>query len=281
VRLGARRASAVSFVCAALAASQPAVSAPPQKPPPSKPAPSKPAKPAPPPPVAPVGPLTMLPSIARVQLTSHGKVVSVAVDVNLPRGDWKGEALRFHVAYGAPGPRAIDARLLAVGDGELEADDEDAGEALTVERVPRRPPNAHPLLGRDALAGVVVLVPSTTLTSALERGNMATLRIRSLVDLTEADASGASSVVVRLGASRGTPLTLGRISATAATPAPPITQIEAKLCGPEAEPRPLAVALVPRPAERDRTAIAPVLAVRHASDDLCLRFWQSAVAKTP
>lgn len=198
--------------------------------------------------------------------------------MTLPRGEWKGEALRFHVAFGAPGPRAIDAHLVAMQDGELEADDDEAGEALKTERVARRPPNAHPLLGRDSMAGVVVLLPADALATAFARADMAALRIRSLVDATD-DASGATSVVVRLGASRGTPLTLGRIVAAATAPAPPLARAEAKLCGPEADEHPLAVGTTPRlpPTERS-AAIAPVLSVRHATDDLCIRLWSSPPA---
>ncbi len=271
-----------------LLASRVAPAAPPPKPAPQKPAPKPaPAKPAPPkpPPLPPLSPLALLPSIARVKVTSHGKAISVVEDVNLPRGDWNGEPLRFHVGFGAPGPRAIDAHLVEVGDGELEADDDAVGEALTTERVPRRPPSAHPLLGRETMAGIVVTIPPSAFAKALTRGNMAALRIRSLVDVPEVDASGASSVVVRLGMSRGTPLTLGRIVATSVAPAPAIANVEAKLCGPEAEARPLAVGLLPHPAERrsskDTDApIAPVLSVRHATDDLCVRLWL-AETKTP
>jgi len=209
-----------------------------------------------------------------VKVVSHGNAIAVIQDVNLPRGEWKGETLRFHVAFGAPGPRAIDAHLVGLGDGELEPADDEMGEVLAVERVPRRPSSAHPLLGRETMAGIVVTVPAAALVKALARGNMATLRIRSVVDATEPDAAGASSVVVRLGASRGTPLTLGRITATAAASAPPLVRAEAKLCGAEADPHPLAVGIVPRPAQGDRQGtIAPVLAVRHPSDDLCVRLW--------
>ena len=131
------------------------------------------------------------------------------------------------------------------------------------------------------MAGVVVVLPADALTRAFARGNMASLRIRSLVDATEPDASGATSVLVRLGASRGTPLTLGRITAAAAPPAPPLVRAEAKLCGPEADPHPLAVGLTPRPPrEPQPPTIAPVLAVRHATDDLCVRLWH-APPKTP
>ena len=230
------------------------------------------APPAPKPP-PPLPPLAILPSVARVKVTSHGNVVSVVEEVNLPRGEWKGEGLRFHVAFGAPGPRAIDAHLLEVGDGELEPADDEAGERLTVDHVPRRPPTAHPLLGREAMAGIVVHVRPESLTRAFARGSMAALRIRSLVDATPPDPSGGTSVVVRLGASRGTPLTLGRISAASAPPATPLSRVEARLCGVDADPHPLAVGVAPRAPHVGEPVIAPVLAVRRATDDLCIRLW--------
>lgn len=218
-------------------------------------------------------PLALLPSIARVKVTSHGNAVSVIEEINLPRGEWAGDTLRFHVAFGAPGPRAIDAHLVAVGDGELEAEDDDRGESLPTERVPRRPNNAYALLGAETMAGVVVTLSADSLRKAFARGNMASLRIRSLMDATE-DASGALGVVVRLGASRGTPLTLGRLLATSSER--PVVRAEAKLCGPEADPHPLAIETIPRLATATRgSAIAPVLSVRHASDDLCVRVWHA------
>ena len=93
------------------------------------------------------------------------------------------------------------------------------------------------------------------------------------MDATE-DASGALETVVRLGASRGTPLTLGRLSATSSER--PLERVEAKLCGPEADPHPLAIETIPKLATANRgSAIAPVLSVRHASDDLCVRLWHA------
>jgi hypothetical protein len=265
---------ATALVVAAFA-TKPAAGAPPA----TKPAPARPARPAAKPPAPrprPPPPLALLPSIARVKVTSHEKAIAVVEDVSLPRGEWKGESLRFHVAFVAPGPRAIDAHLLEVGDGELEAEDDEVGEPLPIERAPRRPPDAHPLLGRESMAGVVITVPGASLAKALARGDMASLRIRSLVDVAELDASGASSVVVRLGASRGTPLTVGRVVAGAAPPAAPLAKVEARLCGPDADPHLLAVGQVPRPDRTDGEApIAPVLAVRHATDDLCVRLWHA------
>jgi hypothetical protein len=66
-------------------------------------------------------------------------------------------------------------------------------------------------------------------------------------------------------------LTLGRIVASAVAPGA-VGRASAQLCGPDADAQPLAVTVVGHPASHG-SAIAPVLAVRHASDDLCLRLW--------
>jgi hypothetical protein len=232
----------------------------------------------------------MLPSIARVRVEVHKTQVVVIEEVNLPRGDWKTDTLDFYVAFGAPGtPRAMDAQLVAVGDGALEPDEADTGEALAVDRAPHRPPSAHPLLGRDAMAGVVVHVKRESLAHALSPGNMAALRIRTALDLPEEDSAGAHGVVVRLGASRGTPLTLGRLTLSAKAGAPTFARVEARLCGAEADASQLAIAVQPKlpplffpqpPDARPTTSppnplVAPVLAVRHTTDDLCIRYWNA------
>lgn len=234
------------------------------------------AQAAPPPPPPPLAPLPMLPSIARTRLTFTKGQLLVVEDVTFPRGEWRGEPFDVYVAFGAPGPpRAIDAHLLAIGDGELEPPDDAAGTALVVDRVTRRPPTAHPLLGRDAMAGIVVHVTKAAMTRALEPGGMASLRVRTALDLPDEDPSGGRSVVVRLGASRGTPLTLGRI-VVSQTGGPAIQRAEARLCGPDADEHPLAVHVLGRPREKGQdNRIAPVLAVRHATDDLCARVFFS------
>jgi len=227
-------------------------------------------KAAPPPPSPSLAPLPMLPSVARVKVTSHATMTLVVEEVNLPRGEWKGEALDLHVAFGAPGPpRAIDVHLVPVADGDLEAEDDVIGEPVPFDRVPRRPLSAHPLLGRDAMAGVVLHLKPEAMKKALAPGNMAALRIRSAIDGTDAEG-----VVVRLGASRGTPLTLGRISVSAGAGAAPLARADARLCGPDADTHSLAVGLSPKPAtpSEGEAPVAPVLAVRHATDDLCVRF---------
>ena len=239
-----------------------------------------PAKPVPhPPPASPLAPLPMLPSIARVKVEVLKSQLVVVHEVNLPRGEWKSEALDFYVAFGAPGaPRAVDAQLVAVGDGALEPDDADVGEPLTLDRAPHRPASAYALIGRDAMAGVVIHVKRESLARAFAPGNMAALRIRTALDLPDEDSAGAHGVVVRLGASRGTPLTLGRLTLVARGSASPFTRAEAHLCGADADPTPLAIAVTPKPSPPSTTSppnppIAPVLSVRHASDDLCVRYW--------
>lgn len=218
-------------------------------------------------------PLAMLPSVSRVKIVVGPGSALVIEDVTLPRGEWKGEALDFYVAFGAPGvPRAIDAILVPIVDGALEARDDEQGVSVTTSQAPRRPPSAHPLLGRDAMAGIVVHVQASQLTRALASSGLAALRVRSLVPIPDAvpDAEEAS-ILVRLGASRGTPLTLGRIVVGNAPSQPPVTDASAHLCGDAAVRTPLAVTVEGALRVRSaRDVVAPVLAVRHASDDLCV-----------
>jgi len=211
----------------------------------------------------------MLPSVARVRIDVTKTAVVVVEEVLVPKGEWKGDALDFYVAFGGPGvPRAFDAHLVPVADGALEPNDDDAGDVLASDRAPRRPPTAYPLLGKDVMAGVVLHVKKESLAKAFTPGAMAALRLRTVLEMPEDDPSGGKSVLVRLGASRGTPLALGRIAVTSTARA------EARLCGPDADPTPLAI--VPRPKDAPTTPrIAPILAVRHATDDLCVRFFSA------
>jgi hypothetical protein len=222
----------------------------------------------------------MLPSVARVRLEVNRDTVVVVQEVSLPRGEWRGGDLDLYVAFGSPGvPQAFDAHLVPVADGALEPTDADAGDTLETERASRRPPSAHALLGRPQMAGCVVRVREAQLRRALAPGGTAALRLRSLVALPAEDARGAREIVARLGMHGGAPLTVGRLLVTAKDGAPAIGRVEARLCGPEADPYPLAIALTPRLAATaaatptpSPSPVAPVLAVRHASDDLCVRF---------
>lgn len=201
----------------------------------------------------------------------------VVEDVNVPRGTWQAGDLDLFVAFGAPGvPAAVDAHLLSVKDGALEAPSEDAGEPIETERASRRGTSAQPLLGPVSMAGLVLHVKDASFRRATSDGAMAAVRVRTILALPEEDARTGREVVVRLGAAGGTPLTLGRLQ-IASTDPKWLTRAEAKLCGADADPWPLAIAIQPRPSPPPlRTLplpVAPVLSVRHASDDLCVRFW--------
>ena len=243
--------------------------------------------------VHPAPPIPMLPSVARVRVEAARDRVVVVEDVNLPRGDWRSGGLDLYVAFGAPGtPVAIDARLVVFlpdsADPRLDGTppgraqgSDDAGDVLGVEPVVRRSPSAQLLLGRPQMAGAVVHVKETDLRRAYAAGDLAVLRIRSLLSPPAADSRGERDVVVRLGIVGDVPLTLGRVQVVSLEAGSWIARAEANLCGPEAEGLPLAVTVIPKiEGARSGAAagsgvgpIAPAMAVRHASDDLCIRWW--------
>jgi hypothetical protein len=231
----------------------------------------------------PAQPLPMLPSVARVRVEAARDRIVVVQEVNLPRGDWRSGGLDPYIAFGAPGPPvAIDAHLVAVPSDSSESRLDDAGEALTVEQAFRRPTSAQLLLGRPQMAGIVVHIRETDLRRLYATSELVALRIRSLLSPPAADSRGARDVVVRLGIVGDLPLTLGHVQVASLEGRQWITRAEALLCGPEADALPLAISLVPRPADPDLAVaalslapIAPVFAVRHASDDLCVRWWAS------
>jgi hypothetical protein len=219
----------------------------------------------------------MLPSVARVRVEAARDRVVVLEEVNLPRGDWESGGLDLFVAFGAPGtPVALDARLAAIPVGSLEARAEDAGEALPVETAVRQLPSMQLLLGRPTMAGAVVHVKDAQLRRAYASSDVVALRIRSLLSPPAADASGARDLIVRLGFAAGQPLALERVQVVSAEPTPWITRAEATLCGPEADPWPLSLTLSPHladPVLPGGQTIPPAMAVRHASDDLRIRWW--------
>jgi hypothetical protein len=221
-------------------------------------------------------PLPMLPTVARVRVEAARDRVVVVHEINLPRGDWRAGGLDLYVAFGSPGtPIAIDAHLATVPVGSLEARADDAGEVVTVEPAIRHATNSQLLLGRATMAGVVVRVRESQLQASYALNDLAALRIRSLLVPPAADGSGARDLVLRLGAVGGQPLTLGKVQLVSLESKAWITRVEAKLCGPEADAWPLSVVLTPKPPESAAGAptIAPAMAVRHGSDDLCVRWW--------
>ena len=238
--------------------------------------PSRPA-PAPHAWVRPAAPLPMLPTVARVRVEAARDRVVLLEEVNLPRGDWQSGGLDLFVAFGAPGtPVAVDARLAPVPVGALESRPDDPGESVPVEPAVRHMPSTQLLLGRPTMAGVVVHLKDAQLRHAYALSDIVALRVRSLLAAPAADASGARDVVVRLGFAAGQPLALAKVQVVSAEPKAWITRAEATLCGPEADPWPLSLTLLPRPSEPAVSAartIVPTMAVRHASDDLCVRWW--------
>jgi hypothetical protein len=126
------------------------------------------------------------------------------------------------------------------------------------------------------MAGVVVRVREDQLSQALAAGHMAQLRVRAVHPAPVEGAAKGRELVVRLGISGGTPLVLGRIE-VAGRDGVNVARAEAHFCGADADATPLAVTTFPRrtgahSASTER-GIAPVLASRHADDDLCLRYW--------
>ena len=227
--------------------------------------------------VRPAPPLPMLPSVARVRVEAARDRVVLLEEVNLPRGDWQSGGLDLFVAFGAPGtPVAVDAKLAPVPVGAAESRPDDPGEPVPVEPVLRHTPASQPLLGRPTMAGVVVHVKDAQLRHAYALSDTVALRVRSLLSPPAADATGARDVVVRLGFAAGQPIALEKVQVVSVEPKPWITRAEASLCGPEADPWPLSLTLLPHPTDAPAPTartIAPPMAVRHASDDLCIRWW--------
>jgi hypothetical protein len=227
--------------------------------------------------VRPAPPLPMLPSVARVRVEAARDRVVLLEEVNLPRGDWQSGGLDLFVAFGAPGtPVAVDAKLAPVPVGAAESRPDDPGEPVPVEPVLRHTPASQPLLGRPTMAGVVVHVKDAQLRHAYALSDTVALRVRSLLSAPAVDATGARDVVVRLGFAAGQPIALEKVQVVSVEPKPWITRAEASLCGPEADPWPLSLTLLPHPTDAPAPTartIAPPMAVRHASDDLCIRWW--------
>jgi len=122
----------------------------------------------------------------------------------------------------------------------------------------------------------VLHVGSDVLRRAYGGAPVALLRIRSLLSPASRDEAGAQSVVARLGIAGGLPLTLGKVQVVSVEPKLGIERAEATLCGPDADARPLTVSVIPRLPDAPwwfPATIAPAMATRHPTDDLCVRWW--------
>lgn len=211
----------------------------------------------------------MLPSVSRVHVDVMPSHLIVTRDVTLPRGDFHGGELTMHVGWDATVPIAFDAKLIPAADGELGADLRASGETLPVE-LGNRP--ALALFGAKELVGANIRIPEPLFVKALAPGNMAVLRVREVVRMPPRDESGGRQLLVRLGAANGVPLTLARIEVRRGEGSPELSLVHAELCGKDAVPSPLFVSVEGGKPEPDPQAIAPVLATRHSSDDLCVHF---------
>jgi hypothetical protein len=222
--------------------------------------------------------LFALATLARVTLEASRDRVVVVHDVDLPKGDWRGDDFDLYVAFGAPGtPRAIDARLYAL-DGSKDPQPNAPFEAIPFEAAVRSPANAYVLLGSPTMAGVILHVRQPAFRRAVASSGVARLRIRALCELPAVDAQSGREMVVRLGMRGAEPLAIERIEVVSREAAGWISRAEAHLCGPEADSYPLSVWVFPRVARQVvwPGPAAPALSLRHASDDLCVRFWTSS-----
>jgi hypothetical protein len=263
-RLGALLALAVSF------AAPTAVGKPPPRPHWHAPA------------VRPAPPLATLPTLSRVRIEVARDRLVLIEDVTLPRGEWEKGDLDLYVAFGAPGaPKAFDARLLPLDSVDADAPLGEKGESIATEHAPHRPASANVLLGPPSMAGEILHVKESAYERALAKSDVAVVRVRELLDLPAEDARTGREILVRLGSPGGLPITLGRAEIVSLEARPWLTRAEAHLCGAEADGWPLAIPISPAPPKAAsgtdvRGSISPRMALRHASDDLCVRFWTAS-----
>ena len=227
------------------------------------------------PPPRPSQPIPSLAVVARVRVEIARDRALVTEELTFARGEWQSGDLELYAAFGAPGvPRAFDVHLHSVPAGALAPDPTDVGEPVLAERAPRRPATAQLLLGRGTMAGEVLHVREAALRRAFAASGVAALRVRSFLGAPVADARGGREVVVRLGIDGATPLTVGRIEVASADGSAFAAPAEAQLCGDLADTFPLAVQLSPAwPVRTVPGPQDPRFAVRHAGDDLCVRYF--------
>ena len=227
------------------------------------------------PPPRPSQPIPSLAVVARVRVEVARDRALVTEELTFARGEWQSGDLELYAAFGAPGvPRAFDVHLHSVPVGALAPDPTDVGEPVLTERAPRRPATAQLLLGRGTMAGEVLHVREAALRRAFAASGVAALRVRSFLGAPVADARGGREIVVRLGIDGATPLTVGRIEVASADGSAFAAPAEAQLCGDLADTFPLAVQLSPAwPVRTVPGPQDPRFAVRHAGDDLCVRYF--------
>ncbi len=203
--------------------------------------------------------------ISRVRVEVRGQRALVTTDVLIAADVARVTALRAFVAYGVPGPPlATDAALVAVPAGRLSAPADARGRRLELHAALHAPADAALVVGPADMAGSTTTIPTDALRAAIAESGAATLRLRAVHPLSAVHDGGAHDLLLRLGARQGVPFILGAVEIDGAK----LARREAWLCGPHADPTPLAV--LPR-RSGDRTALAPALAARAPDDALCVR----------
>jgi hypothetical protein len=96
------------------------------------------------------------------------------------------------------------------------------------------------------MAGLVVHLKEAQLRRAFTSSEHAVLRIRSLLRPPAPDSRNVQDLVVRLGVPGGLPMTLGRVQVVSLD-GQRIEAAAAELCGPDADPWPLSVSILPKP----------------------------------
>ncbi len=210
-------------------------------------------------------PLPMLVGIENVQLSVGANYVLVTTDLTIPKEDLGPGDLRLFVAFGAPGaPRAFEAKLL-----DLSQRTPKEPTSLALERVPSCPAHARVVLGRPRMAGMVITLRREHLKTAWSNQNLAIVRLRAVLTPPAHEVDGGHEVLVRLGAPEQLPITVRSISIEPSGTSSTVTKARAQLCGQGADSVPLTV----QGASDSQPTLAPILAVRHEDDDLCVRYW--------
>lgn len=225
-------------------------------------------------------PIPSLPVITRARVEVTRDAVVVIEDVTFARGDWSSGDLDLFVAFGAPGvPQAFDAHLLATPMDSFGAPLDQSGEALPTDRVAHKPDRATPFIGSPRMAGEVVHAREVALRRAFSASGVVTLRVRSLLSAPPADATGAREVLVRLGTLPSNPLALAAVELASKDAAVHLEGADARLCGPDADPYPIAVTTNPPLPRTPPLPVSPLGVVRRATDDLCVRWRVESPAK--
>lgn len=218
-------------------------------------------------------PMPSLPVITRARIEVARDAVVVIEDITFTRGDWSSGDLDLYVAFGAPGvPQAFDAHVLPTPEGAFGSPLDQVGEALPTDRAARKPDRATPLLGSPHMAGEIVHAREVALRRGFSASGVITLRLRSLLAAPPADVGGTREVLVRLGTLPSNPLALANLELASRDASVHLESTEAHLCGPDADPYPIAVTTDPVLPRTPPLPTSPLGVVRRATDDLCVRW---------